>query len=133
MFVPMARSAIAAFFADDPGGLAIFGRIDRAVRDAGGAEIRVSRSQIAFRRSRTFAIVWWPGRYVRSDVPAVLSLALPERVDDPRFKQVVHPSARTWMHHLELRTPDEVDAQVRSWLVRALEAATDDTRGEDDR
>ena len=116
-------SQVAAFFSENPAGLAIFEQVRRVVAELGEAEVRVSRSQIGFRRARTFAIVWWPGRYVRSDVPAVLSLALRERLLDPRFKEVVHPSARVWMHHLELRGPTEVDAQVQDWLSRAWDEA----------
>jgi Domain of unknown function (DUF5655) len=99
----------------------------RAVADAVGAigehEVRVSRSQVAFRRRRGFAYVWRPGRYVHSDVPAVLSLALPVELHDERFKQVAHPSASVWMHHLELASAADVDDQVRSWLRQAFDAA----------
>lgn len=112
-----------AFFAGDPAALAIHEAVAEAVRGLGGAEVRVGRSQVAFRRRRGFAYVWRPGRYVRSDVPAVLSLALPERLESPRFKEVVHPSPGTWMHHLELGTPDEVDAEVEGWLAKARDAA----------
>jgi hypothetical protein len=44
-------------------------------------------------------------------------------VASPRWKEVVHPAPRTWMHHLELRLPDEVDGEVRAWLVEAYDAA----------
>ena len=54
----------------------------------------MSRSQVAFRRRRGFAYLWRPAQYVRSDVPAVLSLALPRELVSDRFKEVVHPSAR---------------------------------------
>ncbi|MCP6341538.1 DUF5655 domain-containing protein, partial [Klebsiella pneumoniae] len=58
-----------------------------------------------------------------SDVPLVLSLALPHRLRSERFKEVVHPSPRVWMHHLELRGPGEVDDEVRGWLAEAWAAA----------
>ncbi|QSR31082.1 hypothetical protein CFI00_11350 [Nocardioides sp. S5] len=89
----------------------------------GPHDVRVSRSQVAFRRRTGFAYLWRPGQYVASDVPAVLSIALPREVASPRWKEVVHPSARAWMHHLELRTPCEVDAEVRDWLGEAYDAA----------
>lgn len=83
-------------------------------------EVRAARSQVAFRgRRRGFAYVWWPGRYVRSDVPAVLSIAAGSRIDSPRFKSVVHPSPGVWMHHLELRSEDDLDAEVEGWLRQA--------------
>lgn len=111
------------FFEGAPDGLAVYTEVDRAVRALGEVEVRVSRSQVAFRRRRGFAYVWRPGRYVRSDVPAVLSLALPRELPSARWKEVAHPSPRVWMHHLELRAPDEVDDEVRGWLGQAYGAA----------
>ena len=64
-----------------------------------------------------------PRPVLRSDVPAVLSIALPEPVDSPRIKETVHPSARVWMHHIELRRPADVDAEIVGWLSRAHAAA----------
>lgn len=111
------------FFADSPAGLALFREVAAAVEALGGAEVRVSTSQVAFRRRTGFAYVWRPGRYVRSDVPAVLSLALRRRLDSPRFKEVAHPAARVWMHHLELHQTAELDEQVRAWLAEAYASA----------
>lgn len=111
-----------AFFAGDPVACRIHDRLVPEIM-AAGVEARVSRSQVAYRRGRTFALVWRPGRYVRSDVPLVLSLPLRERLDSPRFKQVVQVAPRTWMHHLELRDPDEVDDEVRSWIRLARDQA----------
>ena len=107
------------FFDGFPDGLAVFRAVERAVGDLGGADVSVMRSQIRFRRRTGFAYVWRPGRYVRSAVPAVLSIALPHEIVSPRVKEVVHPSARTWMHHVELRDPAEVDDEIRRWLAEA--------------
>lgn len=111
------------FFAGSPEGTAVFEEVDRAVRALGPVDVRVTRSQVAFRRRRGFAYLWRPGRYVRSDVPAVLSVVLPARDPSGRWKEVVHPSPRVWMHHLEARSPDEVDDEVRAWLREAYQAA----------
>ncbi|MBW9092179.1 hypothetical protein JNB62_00615 [Microbacterium jejuense] len=94
-----------------------------AIADLGAAEIAVSKSQIAFRRRRGFAFVWRPGQYVTSDVPAVVSFRLAERLQSPRIKEVAHPSKNVWMHHIELRRPDEVDGELRRWLAAAYENA----------
>lgn len=56
-------------------------------------------------------------------MPAVLSVALPREVASPRFKEIAHPSPKVWMHHLELRRVEEVDDEVRGWLVAAYENA----------
>lgn len=47
----------------------------------------------------------------------------PHEVASPRWKEVVHPAAHVWMHHLELRTPEEVDEDVVGWLAEAYAAA----------
>lgn len=112
------------FFAGEREGLRIFNRVVACIREIGPAEIRVSRSEIAFRRSRGFAFVWRPDRYLKpTGVPAVLSIALPREATSPRFKSVVHPSPRVWMHHIELRAVREVDAEVAAWLAEAYAGA----------
>ena len=73
---------------------------------------------------RGFAYVWRPGQYVDSEVPAVLSIALPRRVPSDRFKSVAHPSAKVWMHHIELSDSAQVDDEVRDWLAEAYENAS---------
>jgi hypothetical protein len=111
------------FFAGSPAGLGLFRAVQVAVAAIGEAEIRVTKSQIAFRRRRGFAYVWRPGQYLSSDVPAVLSLALPHRIASDRFKEIVQPSATAWMHHLELRDVAEIDNEVRDWLAAAYASA----------
>lgn len=113
----------AEFFTGSAVGLRLYEAIASAVADLGPHEVRVSRSQVAFRRRRGFAYLWRPGRYVRSSVPAVLSLALPRELVSHRFKEVVHPSARVWMHHLELDDAAQVDAEVVGWLAEAYAGA----------
>lgn len=111
------------FFADSPAGWALFERVAAVIDTLPVVQVRVSKSQISFRGRRGFAYVWRPGRYVRSGVPAVLSIALDRQLDSPRFKQVVHPSPQVWMHHLELRHTAEVDSEVADWLRQAYESA----------
>jgi hypothetical protein len=106
-------------FAGSAAGLAIHDRVAEVLAGFGDVESRTSRSQVAFRHGRGFAYVWRPGQYVRSDVPAVLSIALPREVASERFKEVVHPSPHVWMHHLELDDVSQVDDEVRAWLGEA--------------
>ena len=123
MDIPSPPTSVDEFFAGSPLGRDLFEAIAQAVDAIGPATIRVTKSQVAFRNRRGFAWVWRPGRYVRSDVPAVLSIALPEPLESARFKEIVNPSPRVWMHHLELRSTSEVDDEVRGWLGRAWAAA----------
>jgi hypothetical protein len=106
-----------------PEGLAVCRAVERAVSAVGDASVAVTKSQVVFRRRRGFAYVWRPGQYVDSDVPAVLSIALPREVTSDRVKEVAHPSRHVWMHHLELRDASQVDEQVRAWLQEAYDAA----------
>lgn len=110
-------------FAGHPETLRIYRAVTRALAPLEDVEEVVSRSQIAFRRHRTFAYLWRPGQYLRSEVPAVLSVALDERLTSPRFKEVAHPSPRVWMHHLELSDPAQVDQEVHEWLSQAWRQA----------
>ena len=90
----------------------------------GSLELRVTKSQVAFRRRRAFAWAWMPGKILRGrTAPLVLSVALPERDPSPRWKQVVEPAPGRFMHHLELYTTADLDEQVAVWLRRAWEAA----------
>lgn len=116
------RSA-ASLFDGFPAALAIHDRVAAIVGELGDVESRVTRSQVAFRHGRGFAYVWRPGQYVRSDVPAVLSIALPREVASPRITEVVHPSPQVWMHHLELVDVSAVDDEVRGWLEEAWQHA----------
>ena len=93
-------------------GLALCRAVEQMLAVPAPPAIRATKSQVAFREARGFAYVWWPGRYVRSDVPAVLSIALRSRIDSARFKSVVSPSPGVWMHHLELRSEADLDAEV---------------------
>ena len=110
-------------FAASPVGLRIFHRLRDLVADLPDLDIRVTTSQVALWHSSGFAYLWYPGRYVRSEVPAVLSLALPAPADSPRVKQVGHPSPGVWMHHFELGDPDQLDEEMAGWLRTAYDAA----------
>lgn len=113
------------FFAGRPLAREIFEVVVAAQVAVGPASLRVTKSQIAFRRRRAFAWVWTPDRHLRGRhlAPLVLSVALPSRDGSPRWKEVVEPAPGRFMHHLELYEPVEVDDEVRGWLHRAWEAA----------
>jgi hypothetical protein len=118
------QPSVEDYFADRDFSRQLFSAVRAALEQTGPAEMRISKSQIAFRRRRGFAWVWIPGRYLRGDTaPLVLSLALPFRDPSPRWKQVVEPYPGRFMHHLELREPNEIDDQVRIWLKRPWDNA----------
>lgn len=112
------------FFAGQQTARGIFEVVREAVAAAGPAEIRVTKSQVAFRRRTGFAYTWMPAKYLRrGDVPLVLTIALRRRDSSLRWKQIVEPVPGRFTHHLELRSAAEVDDEVRRWLEEAWEAA----------
>lgn len=95
-----------------------------ALSEIGEFEERVTKSQVAFRRRRGFAWTWMPGTYLKGELaPLVLTVDLRRLDESPRWKEVVEPRPGIYTHHLELRSPDDVDEQVRAWLREAWERA----------
>ena len=123
MMVPVDPSTPEEYFRDDALGLEVFARVHAAlVATRPDVTVRVTRSQVAFRRRRAFAWLWEPGRYLRHPAAdVVLSLALDTRLASPRFTEVVHPGP--WMHHLEVHAVEEVDDEVLGWLDAAAAEA----------
>ena len=113
-----------AFFAGQETARLIFNGLRELVESVVIAEMRVTKSQVAFRRRKGFAWAWMPGQYLRGKVaPLVLTVALPEKDPSPRWKQVVEPRPGIYIHHLELYASSELDGEVIEWLRRAWEAA----------
>jgi hypothetical protein len=120
---PIERTA-EDFFAGHPFALAVYERVLGIVRELGPVEVRVSKSQVAFRLQRGFAFLWLPGQYLRDPAAeVVLSLALGRHEDSARFKQVAHPAPTQWIHHLEVRALADIDDEVGAWLREATERA----------
>jgi len=118
------RTTPEEFFAGHPAALAAFKQVCAIVELHGPFEVRVSRSQVGFRRKRGFAYLWMPGQYLRSPAAeVVLSIALGRRDDSRRFKEVAHPAPAHWMHHLEIRSLSDLDDEVARWLHEAADRA----------
>ncbi|MFF1254196.1 DUF5655 domain-containing protein [Pseudarthrobacter sp. NPDC058329] len=118
-----AESTPEQVFDGSPEGLKICSAVQRLIARHLQATVRTTASQVAFRHRRGFAYVWNPRRYLKTKVPAVLSIALPRRLESGRFKEIVNPSPGIWMHHLELGAVSEVDDEVAGWLAEAFAAA----------
>jgi len=108
------------FFAGAPESTLLFEVVRSAVADIGEADVRATKSQVAFRRRVAFAWVWIPGMYLKGSVaPLVLTLDLHRRDPSPRWKQVVEPRPGRFTHHLEVYSADDIDDEVREWLREA--------------
>jgi Domain of unknown function (DUF5655) len=112
------------FFAGHPLGLSVFQRVQASVRGFGDVQVRTTRSQVACRRKRGFAYLWRPGQYLRNtSAEVVLSIALGRLDGSSRFKQVVHPTPKHWIHHLEVHDIGDIDDEVVGWIREAAERA----------
>lgn len=112
------------FFSGQPVSQMLFEIIRREMDAIGEVSIQVTKSQIAFRRNRNFAMVWMPGQYLKGRIaPLVLTVSLPWRDGSPRWKEIVEPAPGRFTHHLELSDPADIDKEVRDWLRKAWEAA----------
>jgi len=98
----------------------LFEALHSIINAIGPVELRVTKSQIAFRRRKAFAWVWIPGRYLRGKAaPLVLTLSFTQRDASPRWKEIVEPYPGRFTHHLELYSVNDIDVEVRDWLGTA--------------
>jgi hypothetical protein len=105
------------FFTGQDESRRIFEALRCAVEAVGPVELRISKSQVSFRRRKAFAWAWMPGRYLRGKAaPLVLSLSLPGRDVSPRWKEIVEPVPGRFTHHLELYSVEDIGEEVRGWL-----------------
>ncbi len=112
------------FFAGHEGSWPIFDVLRHAIEELGPVEMRVTKSQVAFRRRKAFAWAWTPGRYLHGKhAPLVLTLSLRYRDASPRWKEVVEPMPGHFTHHLELYSTADLNDEVHAWLRAAWAVA----------
>jgi len=112
------------YFGGNEESRAFFEAVRRAVLEIGPAEVRPTKSQVAFRRRIAFAWTWMPEQYLhRPAAPLVLTVDLRRRDDSPRWKQVVEPRPGRFTHHLEVNSTQDIDDEVRGWLREAWNEA----------
>ena len=112
------------FFEGQPFTRRLFEAARSMVRIIGPVEIKVTRSQIAFKRRGGFAWTWMPDRYLYKEAaPHVLNISLRRRDLSPRWKQVVEPQPRRFMHRLEMFSVDDLEEAITPLLAEACESA----------
>ena len=113
------------FFAGQDSSRQIFEAVRGAIEAIGPTTLRISKSQVSFRRRKAFAVVWMPGQYLRGRVaPLVLTLSFRSRDGSRRWKEIVEPAPGRFTHHLELYSTADIDDEVRGWLQEAWKAAS---------
>lgn len=114
----------AELFKGHPEAGPLFEAVRRAIAKAGACTTKVSKSQIGFKRKRSFAAVWMPGQFLhRAAAPLVLTVFTPKKIRSRRWKQVVEPAPGRFTHHLEVFQSADIDAEVEDWLRLAWDAA----------
>lgn len=102
----------------------IFDALRVTIADIGASDLKVTKSQIVFRRRRAVAWAWIIGRYLRGDrAPLVLTIALSREDMSKRWTQIISPAIERYPHRLELQGPEEIDLEVRIWLHEAWSRA----------
>lgn len=102
----------------------IFDLVRVAIESIGACEMRVTKSQIGFRRRAGFAWTWMPAKYLRGNVaPLVLTITLNRRDESPRWKEIVEPQPGRFTHHLEIRSKEDIDGDVLKWIREAWSQA----------
>ena len=98
----------------------IFDSLRSVIQTFDGVKMRVTKSQVAFYRRKSFAWAWIPGKYVRGKVALlVLTLSLSFKDASPRWKEIVEPRPGRFTHHLELHFISDIDDEVREWVRAA--------------
>ena len=108
------------YFEGWPESRRLFDALARMIEDLGPADLRVTKSQVAFRLKHPFAWAWIPEQCLRRPA-APLVLTLPFRSRDPssRWKQIVEAAPGRFTHHLELHGEADLDREVRDWVRSA--------------
>lgn len=118
------------YLGDHPGSADLLRALRRILALVGPVEEQLTKSQLAFRRTRIVAWAWAPGQYRRGrGAPLALSFDFPSRDRSPRWKEVVEIRPGRFMHHLELWSAEDLDDEVEAWLRLAWEAAAGEAEG----
>jgi hypothetical protein len=98
----------------------LFDCLRERIESLGPVEMLIQQSQIAFRRNKSFAFAWMPGKYLKGrGAPLVLTLGLRRRDLSPRWKTIVEPAPGRFTHHMEIHSPNDMDDEVYVWLQEA--------------
>jgi hypothetical protein len=114
---------IEEIFSDKPVQLKLYQHIRQLIESIGQAEIKVSKTQIAFKNHKQFAWVWLPLPWDKKRPPnsIVLSFSLGKRIENSQIVQVVEPYPGRWMHHVIIQNSSDLNKEVQQWLKEAYE------------
>lgn len=97
--------------------IALFEHLSGLIRRLGSLEIVPQKTRIAFQARKTFLGV----RFLRDAIDC--EIALPRRIEDPRFRQILSVSPGLHYHYLRIFSPKEIDSAARQVLNEAFRSA----------
>lgn len=113
------------FFNEFPRLVPIYAALEEQLRGRwSGVRVKVSRTQISFYNRRMFAMASlprWHSRGFPKGEYLLVSFGLGERSPSPRVSLATEPYPGRWTHHVLLKRPEDVDAQVMAWLAEAYD------------
>lgn len=108
------------YFSGAPTGRALFDALHAEVEALGPVEMRVTKSQVAFARARTFAWAWMPDQYLGSGhAPLVFTVSFREPHPAAEWKEIVQTGTHRFTHHREIWTIADIDVHVQDSLRAA--------------
>lgn len=113
--------AIMDFFEGHPQSFPLFLQVQQYIDSLGSVKTEVMKTQISFGTDRKFAWVWMPQKWT-SNRPAssiTVTFGLSRQVNHPRITQAVEVRPGHWTHHVVIKSAEDFDGDVRSWLEEA--------------
>lgn len=109
------------YFKDYDEAYKIYIAVLNQIKSFGDFSIKTSKSQIALKTKRTFAIFWIPEKYLKK-VSAKLVLSIPSKnkYNSSDWKEVYEPFLGRFIHHLEIKTA-ELDKKTLEILKNVYE------------
>ena len=89
--------------------------------------VKVGKTQISFYNKHLFAMASRP-RSRKKGWPEqclLVSFGLNYRKASARIAQATEPYPKRWTHHVLVRRPEEIDAELMAWIDEAYRFATD--------
>lgn len=102
------------FFSGAPEALGLFELLwERIAARWGDTSLKVQKTQITFLDPRGFCFASLRGRRL------IVSFGLGHALQSPRFQAVSNPAPGRFTHHVAVRTADELDEELLSWIAQS--------------
>lgn len=108
------------FFSNQKIQIALYKAIIKKIKELGSVQIEVMKSQISFKACRKFAWVWIPKPWAkRPKNSLVLTISLRRNITSTKIAEAVEPYPGRWTHHIIIKSENDLDQAVLSWLQEA--------------